>query len=232
MPPFFPSAKALRCSWILQIAMRRVRGVPLSLRERAGVRGSCKGSRIEQRNLLRVPLTPTLSRRERGIARRWLPGICRSPVVARKSISPLRARKTMMAELIVQRVANRRQRRAFVNFPWTLYRGDPNWIPPLLDSQNELVGYRRHPFYAAERRADFPGVSRRGGLRADRGDPQPGAQRPLRRAPRLLRLLRLPRRPGGGRRPVRRRAAVVRRPGHPPAPRADQPVAELRDWAC
>ena len=52
-----------------------------------------------------------------------------------------------MAELIVQRVANRRQRREFLDFPWKLYRDDPYWIPPLLDSQKELLGYRRHPFY-------------------------------------------------------------------------------------
>ncbi len=52
-----------------------------------------------------------------------------------------------MADLLVQRVANRRQRREFLDFPWKLYRGDPYWIPPLLDSQKELLGYRRHPFY-------------------------------------------------------------------------------------
>lgn len=28
-------------------------------------------------------------------------------------------------------VSSSRDRRAFVNLPWTLYKGDPNWIPPL-----------------------------------------------------------------------------------------------------
>ena len=32
-------------------------------------------------------------------------------------------------------------------FPWELYRGDPNWIPPLRLDEEELVGYRPHPFY-------------------------------------------------------------------------------------
>ena len=58
------------------------------------------------------------------------------------------------------------------------------------------------------------------------------AHRPIQRPPRLLRLLRVHRRPGGGQRAVRRRAAVVRRSGHPPSPRADQPVAELRAGAA
>ncbi len=29
-----------------------------------------------------------------------------------------------------------------------MYEGDPNWIPPLRSNQQELVGYKPHPFYA------------------------------------------------------------------------------------
>ena len=54
----------------------------------------------------------------------------------------------------------------------------------------------------------------------------------IQRATRLLRLLRVPRRSGSGQRTVRRRAAMVRRPGHSPAARADQPLAELRAGHC
>ena len=39
------------------------------------------------------------------------------------------------------------RRRTFSAFPWTLYRDDPNWVPPLRGNQKELVGYRPHPFY-------------------------------------------------------------------------------------
>jgi len=53
-----------------------------------------------------------------------------------------------MSDLTITRVTSRRQRKQFLEFPWTLYRGDPNWIPPLRDSQRELAGYARHPFYA------------------------------------------------------------------------------------
>ncbi len=31
--------------------------------------------------------------------------------------------------------------------PWSLYRDDPNWIPPLLAHQRELLNFKRHPFY-------------------------------------------------------------------------------------
>ncbi len=53
-----------------------------------------------------------------------------------------------MSNLIIQRVTTARQKKDFLQFPWTLYRGDPNWIPPLRGDQKELVGYRPHPFYA------------------------------------------------------------------------------------
>jgi GNAT superfamily N-acetyltransferase len=52
-----------------------------------------------------------------------------------------------MPELSVRTVATRRERKLFLGFPWVLYRNDPNWIPPLRRNQEELVGYRRHPFY-------------------------------------------------------------------------------------
>ncbi len=51
------------------------------------------------------------------------------------------------AEISVEPVTTRRGRRDFLNLPWTLYDGDPNWIPPLLFDQRGLVGFHRHPFY-------------------------------------------------------------------------------------
>ena len=52
-----------------------------------------------------------------------------------------------MADLIVKRAVTRQERKQFLQFPWTLYRNDPYWIPPLRANQKELVGYRPHPFY-------------------------------------------------------------------------------------
>jgi len=52
-----------------------------------------------------------------------------------------------MSGLIVKPVTTRRERRQFVDLPWTLYRDDENWIPPLRRNLEELVGFRRHPFH-------------------------------------------------------------------------------------
>ena len=50
-------------------------------------------------------------------------------------------------DIVVERVANSRQRKLFLEFPWTIYRKDPHWIPPLRLDQKENVGYSRNPFY-------------------------------------------------------------------------------------
>lgn len=52
-----------------------------------------------------------------------------------------------MPHLEVVAVATRHERKLFFNLPWDLYRGDPNWIPPLRLVQKELLNYKRHPFY-------------------------------------------------------------------------------------
>lgn len=53
-----------------------------------------------------------------------------------------------MSNLIIERVETARQKKLFLQFPWTLYRGDPYWIPPMRSGQKEMVGYKKHPFYA------------------------------------------------------------------------------------
>ncbi|HTU26908.1 MAG TPA: N-acetyltransferase [Pirellulales bacterium] len=50
-------------------------------------------------------------------------------------------------DFVVKPVETRRERKAFLELPWQLYRDDPNWIPPLRLNQKELVGYAHHPFY-------------------------------------------------------------------------------------
>ncbi|MGA2035449.1 MAG: GNAT family N-acetyltransferase [Thermoguttaceae bacterium] len=66
-----------------------------------------------------------------------------------------------MPDLVVQAVTTRRARKQFVEFPWSLYRGDPNWIPPLRADQKGLLGYAGHPFYVRNRIQTF--VALRGG---------------------------------------------------------------------
>ena len=52
----------------------------------------------------------------------------------------------------VRRVGkNRSDRKAFIRLLWDLYEGDPNWVPPLIFAQEELVGFRKHPYYDVNR---------------------------------------------------------------------------------
>jgi GNAT superfamily N-acetyltransferase len=44
-------------------------------------------------------------------------------------------------------VESRADQKAFLNLERTLYRDDPNWIPPLWMVRRELVGFKPHPFY-------------------------------------------------------------------------------------
>jgi GNAT superfamily N-acetyltransferase len=53
-------------------------------------------------------------------------------------------------------VCTRQQKKAFLQFPWQLYRGDPNWIPPIRMDEKELVGFAgHHPFLHKNRVQTF-----------------------------------------------------------------------------
>ncbi|QDU95022.1 GNAT family N-acetyltransferase [Lignipirellula cremea] len=54
-----------------------------------------------------------------------------------------------MSQLEIRPVAGGRDQKLFLNLPWKIYKGDPNWIPPLRMEQKELVNYKKHPFYDA-----------------------------------------------------------------------------------
>jgi hypothetical protein len=51
--------------------------------------------------------------------------------------------------MTVHAVRGRRELAEFINLPWRLYRGDPNWIAPLKASVRAMLDQRRHPFYAS-----------------------------------------------------------------------------------
>ena len=52
-----------------------------------------------------------------------------------------------MSNVAVVAVQSRSEKRAFIELPWTLYKEDPNWMPPLRMNLKELVGFAKHPFY-------------------------------------------------------------------------------------
>lgn len=66
-----------------------------------------------------------------------------------------------MSELIVKAVATGKDRSQFFQLPWQLYRGDPNWVPPLRQNQKELLNFKPHPFYAENQIQTF--LALRGG---------------------------------------------------------------------
>ena len=35
----------------------------------------------------------------------------------------------------------------FVRFPWRIYQGDPNWVPPLLSDVRLMHDPKRNPFF-------------------------------------------------------------------------------------
>ena len=57
-------------------------------------------------------------------------------------------------------VETRKDRKEFMELIWRLYKNDPNWIPPIRMNQEELVGFRKHPFYVENKCQAF--LARRG----------------------------------------------------------------------
>lgn len=63
-----------------------------------------------------------------------------------------------MPSVTIEPVDSRGQQRRFIDLPWRLYADDPCWVPPLRLSQEELLGFRSHPFYERNRSQSFLAV--------------------------------------------------------------------------
>jgi hypothetical protein len=44
-------------------------------------------------------------------------------------------------------VTTKEQRRVFAAFPWDIYKGDPNWVPPIFTDRLTLLDPEKHPFH-------------------------------------------------------------------------------------
>lgn len=60
----------------------------------------------------------------------------------------------MSDRVVVRPVVSWRDRRRFQRLPWAIYAprrpgpaADPNWVPPLLAPERQLLGWGRHPFF-------------------------------------------------------------------------------------
>lgn len=52
-----------------------------------------------------------------------------------------------MSSIRVRPLATRRDLWAFVKFPWQVYKGDPNWVPPLISERLEYLNPATGPFF-------------------------------------------------------------------------------------
>lgn len=82
----------------------------------------------------------------------------------------------MSLSIEIQPADTRRQKLAFVRFPWQVYRDDPNWVPPLIADQLAMLDARKNPFFSIAEVGLFlaRGNGKVLGTIATFTDPQPG----------------------------------------------------------
>jgi hypothetical protein len=49
--------------------------------------------------------------------------------------------------LHVEQITDKKGLREFVDFPFKLYRGDPNWVPPFIEERRNFLNPRKNPFF-------------------------------------------------------------------------------------
>jgi hypothetical protein len=60
-----------------------------------------------------------------------------------------------VAEVQVVAVAGAAQLREFIDLPWSIYEGEPHWVPPLKSDVRKLLDPKRHPFWRFAERELF-----------------------------------------------------------------------------
>ena len=53
----------------------------------------------------------------------------------------------MAADIAIRSVTTRGDRLAFVKFPWRVYKGDHNWVPPLISDQLDYLNPEKNDFF-------------------------------------------------------------------------------------
>ena len=56
-------------------------------------------------------------------------------------------RERAQSPVQVRRVTTRKERQVFIRFPWRVYRGDPQWVPPLLRQRDRQLDPARGTFF-------------------------------------------------------------------------------------
>jgi len=52
-----------------------------------------------------------------------------------------------MAQIDIRPVSSKKDRDIFIKLPWTLYKDDPNWIPPLILERREHLDPKKNPYF-------------------------------------------------------------------------------------
>jgi GNAT superfamily N-acetyltransferase len=55
----------------------------------------------------------------------------------------------------IQEVVTKRDLKAFIKFPWRIYKGDPNWVPPLISERLDYLNPEKNPFFTHAKAAFF-----------------------------------------------------------------------------
>jgi hypothetical protein len=50
-------------------------------------------------------------------------------------------------EIDIVEVTSRSALKRFITFPWKIYAGDPNWVPPLISERKAFFSRKKNPFY-------------------------------------------------------------------------------------
>jgi GNAT superfamily N-acetyltransferase len=60
-----------------------------------------------------------------------------------------------MTGIVVRQVISRRDRQEFIRLPWSIYKGDPNWVPPLILDMKDRMDEKRNPVFRHMKAAYF-----------------------------------------------------------------------------
>jgi GNAT superfamily N-acetyltransferase len=60
-----------------------------------------------------------------------------------------------MSDIRIRPVSTKKDERTFIRLPWTIYAGNPVWVPPLLMDRRKLIDRKRNPFYKHARMEMF-----------------------------------------------------------------------------
>lgn len=52
-----------------------------------------------------------------------------------------------MSNITIKPVVGKKEFNQFLKFPWVIYKGDPNWVPPLLMEKKQILDKKKNPFF-------------------------------------------------------------------------------------